>query len=132
MFQKHNAFTSARASYANIDLASRIQGASPHQLVMIMFDEGLKALDAMVLAANRNDFARYSEKQTRVLSVLHGLETSLDFDLGGEIATGLASIYREARRLVVLAGRDRITEPLTQARQMLGEISEAWEAIGGR
>ena len=132
MFQKHTQFGVARTRYANIDLASRVQGASPHQLVVIMFEEGLKALDAMVIAGDRNDFARYSEKQTRILAILHGLETSLDFDQGGEIATGLASIYREARRLVVVAGRERVTEPLTRARQMLGEISEAWGAIGSR
>lgn len=132
MFHKHSQFSNARASYANIDLASRVQGASPHQLIVIMFSEALKALDAMVVASERNDLVRYSEKQTRILSILHGLETSLDFETGGEIATGLASIYREARRLVVLAGRERQSEPLQRARHMLSEIAEAWETIGTR
>lgn len=123
-------FGSARASYQNIDLSSRIEGASPHRLVAILFDELLKTLDAMAAAADKRDLSQLGTRQARALSVLHGLESSLDMERGGEIAQSLASIYREARRLTLKAGRECDREQVMEVRSMLNEIAIAWEAIG--
>lgn len=122
----------ASASYKSVDLVSRIEGATPHQLVQVMYEELLKALDAMAVAVRRNDYAQRGERQSRALAILTALETSLDFDQGGEIATGLVAIYREARRLVVAAGRENDADRIRQARDMLFEISTAWDAITQR
>jgi flagellar secretion chaperone FliS len=120
----------AQARYQSVDLASRIEGASPHRLVGILFDELIKALDTMALACRKGDFVQRGASQARALSVLHGLEGSLDFDQGGAIARGLAAIYSEARRLVLEAGRENDAARAIQAREMLHEIASAWEAIG--
>lgn len=120
----------ARARYQSVDLASRIEGASPHQLVAIMYEELLKTLDAMALAAERGDHVQRGQRQARALAIVSGLETSLDFDQGGEIARGLAAIYREARKLIVAGGREQEPVSLRRAREMLGEIASAWAGIG--
>lgn len=120
----------ARARYQSVDLASRIEGASPHQLVAIMFEELSRTLDAMAVAAERGDYVQRGQRQARALSIVSGLETSLDFEKGGEIARGLASIYREARRLIVAGGREREPVSVRNAREMLDEIAGAWTAIG--
>ena len=68
--------------------------------------------------------------QARAISLLHGLESSLDYARGGEIAENLGRIYREARRLIgPTPGVDR-QAALVQARDMLATVSSAWEAIG--
>ena len=130
MLMQRGHFKAARAHYQSVDLQSRIEGASPHQLVQILFEELLKALDAMAVAARRRDFGQRGERQSRALSILDGLETSLDFEKGGEIARGLAGIYRDARRLVVLGARDNDCERVNQAREMIAEVASAWGAIG--
>jgi len=122
-------FGAARAHYQTVDLSSRVEGASPHGLVAILFDELLKALDAMSVAMRARDYGQRGTRQSRALSILNGLETSLDLDGGGEIAVSLLAIYREARRLVLAAGRDNDEEQLTRARAMLAEIASAWQAI---
>ena len=130
MYVQRGQFGMAR--YRSVDLSSRIEGASPHQLVQLLFDELLKAMDAMAAAMARRDFGRRGERQARALSILSGLETSLDFEQGGEIAGGLAAIYREARRLLIAAGREGDGAPLERARAMIAEIASAWEGIGVR
>jgi flagellar secretion chaperone FliS len=132
MYVARGQFGAAKARYQRVDAVSRVEGASPHQLVSILYDELLQALDAMSVAMARRDFSMRGDRQARALRLLSGLETSLDFDGGGEIATGLAKIYREARRLVIAAGRDNDMARVQQAREMLGEVSEAWTAIGRR
>jgi flagellar secretion chaperone FliS len=130
MFVPRGQFGLARARYQNVDLRSRIEGASPHQLVAILFEEALRALDAMAAAAERGDFVQRGERQSKALRIIHGLETSLDFEQGGEVARGLAAIYAEARRLTIAAGRDDEPAKIRQARDMLAEIAGAWSEIG--
>lgn len=118
--------------YAAIDTDSRVEGATPHQRVRILFDELLLALDAAALALRAGDRSKAGDKQTRALTILHALETSLDFKRGGEIAVSLATIYREARRRMLDAMATNNAEPMDQARGYIGEIAGAWNQIGAK
>ncbi|WP_242125241.1 flagellar protein FliS [Sphingobium sp. Sx8-8] len=132
MFYNHSGFGGGAAArrYAAVHSGSRIEGATPHALVKVLFDELLLALDAAALAERNGDRIKVSDKQARAMSILFALESSLDFDKGGDIATGLAQIYREARRLLLAGAKGRTAEPVEQARAMIGEIAEAWNQIG--
>lgn len=130
MYMAQSRFGAARARYQTVDLSSRIEGASPHGLVAILFEELLKSLDALSVAWERKDFTQRGARQSRALSILHGLEASLDVEKGGEVAQSLAAIYSEARRLVIAAGKHNDPGAVKRARDMLGEIATAWEAIG--
>jgi flagellar protein FliS len=132
MFYNHGSFGGGMAArrYAAVHSGSRIEGATPHALVKVLFDELLLALDAAALAERNGDRIKVSDKQARAMSILFALESSLDFDRGGDIATGLAQIYREARRLLLTGAKERKPEPVEQARVMIGEIAEAWNQIG--
>ncbi len=131
MYQ-YGKFRAGTARYQSVDISSRIEGATPHQLVQIMYEELLKALDAMAFATSRGDYIKRGEHQSKVLAVLTGLETSLDFDKGGQIAVDLVAIYREARRLVIAGGREGDARLVMQTREMIQEIATAWDAIGRR
>ncbi len=132
MYAMRGQFGMAKARYQRVDVASRVEGANPHQLVTILYDELLKALDAMAAAMARVDYVQRGERQARALRLISGLETSLDFEQGGDIAIGLAKIYREARRLTIAAGRENDVKLVERAREMLGEVAQAWEQIGNR
>jgi flagellar protein FliS len=121
---------SATRRYAAVHAGSRIEGATPHSLVKVLFDELLFAMDAAALAERQGDRAMAADKFARVLSILHALESSLDFEKGGDIAVGLAQIYREARRLTIVSAQDRTPDELTKARTMIAEIADAWTKIG--
>ena len=131
MYQ-NSKFRAGTARYQSVDISSRIEGATPYRLVQIMYEELLKALDAMAFATARGDYVQRGQHQAKVLAVLTGLETSLDFDKGGQIAIDLVAIYREARRLVVAGGRESDAGLVTRARDMIQEIASAWDAIGKR
>ncbi|MFD1106774.1 flagellar export chaperone FliS [Sphingobium olei] len=120
----------AARRYAAVHSGSRTEGATPHGLVKILFDELLLAMDAAALAERNGDRTKVSDKQARAMSILFALESSLDFEKGGDVATGLAQIYREARRLLLTGAQERSTEPVERARAIVGEIAEAWDQIG--
>jgi flagellar protein FliS len=129
MFMANGQFGSARTRYRNIELQGKVDGASPHKLIAVLFDELLKSLDACKVAVERGDVGRTHDRQARALSILQALDASLDFEKGGDLAKSLSSIYREGRRLVTLGVRERRADPITQARVMIGEIASAWESI---
>jgi len=126
-------YASAKQHYTTIDLGSKIEGATPHQLIAVLYEELLKTLDALAvgLAAN-GTLSREGaiKRRSRTNSILQGLEGSLDHAQGGEIAGGLAAIYREARRLVGEAVTQSDPKPIIQAREMIAEIADAWARIG--
>ncbi|HZV18885.1 MAG TPA: flagellar protein FliS [Sphingobium sp.] len=116
--------------YVAVDTGSRAEGANPHQLVKMLFDELLLSLDAAALALRGGDRAQCLDRQTRALAILHALETSLDFERGGEIAVNLAVVYREARKRTLEATAQHRAEPMEQARAFIADIADAWGRIG--
>ena len=123
----------AKRRYATVDIGSKIEGASPHQLIVVLYEELIKTLDTLAvgLAANGTLTGEgVIKRRSRANSILLGLEGSLDHSQGGEIARGLAAIYREARRLVGVAAAQSDPKPIIQAREMIAEISDAWSRIG--
>lgn len=130
MTMAQHRFKAARESYSNIDITTRIQDASPHRLVAILYEELLRSLDAMTAAIARGEQQAAGNCQSRALSILHGLRASLDMDKGGEVALNLDAIYGEASRLVVHAGRECDATGVKTVRDMIGEIGSAWAVIG--
>jgi flagellar protein FliS len=119
-------------SYKAVDTASRVEGASPHDLVVILFDELLLRLDAAIRHAQRGESVPMIQARARASAIVIALEESLDFEKGGELALALARIYREAsRRINEAMSVDRV-DLLISARQMLAEIAEAWRTIAPR
>lgn len=130
MYQAAGYAGAAMKRYAAVHAGSRIESASPHGLVKILFDELMLAMDAAALALDHGDAAKANDKQVRALSIVHALEASLDFDRGGDIAISLAQIYRETRRRLIVAFNDRSSADVRQAHALIAEIAEAWDRIG--
>lgn len=119
-------------SYQAVDTVSRVEGASPHQLVVILFDELLLRLDAAIRHAERGEAVPMIQARARASAIVMALEESLDFEKGGELALALARIYREASRRINAAMSPDKVDVLMSARQMLAEIAEAWKRIAPR
>lgn len=127
MLQAHQQF---KRQYQEVGIRSRVEGANPHQLVQILFDELIVALDLGERSIKSGDHAKKSAQLSRALSILHALESSLDHDAGGSIAEGLGTIYRHARREIVSAIVRSKPEHVRAAAEPLTEIATAWRQIG--
>lgn len=129
MYRGASHFGGAGARYRNIENQSRVEGASPHKLIEILFEELLRAVDATKIAMERGDIARQADRQARALSILQALDASLDVERGGEIAVNLSAIYRQGRKLIATGTREKRPDMIERAREMLAEIAVAWNQI---
>ncbi len=115
--------------YRAVDVSSKVEGASPHRLVSILYEELIQAMALMKQAVRRDDRAHRNQAGTRALMVVQALDGSLDLDKGGEVARALRSVYGEVKRLLGL-GRDNDADAIGRAQGMIGELAEAWGKIG--
>jgi flagellar secretion chaperone FliS len=114
--------------YHQIDLASRIEGATPHALVAMLYSELAVALAVMRRAAAASDPARQREQHERASSILHTLEASLDRAHGGALADTLAVIYRQMRWRL-LAGRGGDLAAIDEVLAGVASLDTAWASI---
>ncbi len=119
-------------SYGAVDKTSRIAAANPHELVEILFEQLMLRLDRAVRCAERGDVAAMLQSRARASDILNALEESLDFERGGEIATALAIVYREASNRINDAHGADAGPMLQSARDIVAEIASAWSEIGKR
>ncbi|MEQ1725317.1 MAG: flagellar protein FliS [Sphingopyxis sp.] len=119
----------ACATYARIDLAARIHGASGHALVSILYEELDKVLGAISHAIRHNLMTLLTTHKTQFLMILHSLESGLNFDRGGAVALALARAYGTIRRDVML-GIDAVDiAQIAVAHQAAKDIASAWASI---
>lgn len=116
--------------YQNVGRESHVSGASPHQLVDILFDELVLKLDQAVRFYRAGELGRALESRTKALAILSGLQTSLDHEKGGPLAAALMDIYVEASRRINQPPSEKLPEQIESSKAMIVEIASAWKAIG--
>lgn len=129
MYQARSAAASP-AAYRSVDLASRVEGASPHGLVTILYEELLGALGVARAALRQGGTPHRVDGIPRALTILAALEGGLDFDQGGEVARTFAQVYRGLKAQVAAGARARDAAALDEARRMIADLAGAWSAIG--
>lgn len=67
-----------------------------------------------------------SKNVTRSLTTIYGLQTSLDFDKGGKIATGLFQLYEYCRVQIISGFTKSINDGIIKAKKALDQILSAW------
>ncbi len=124
------AYAPRSADYSDVALASLIEGASPHRLVEILYDELLKSLDSLAAADARGLQGQAAKARTRAKTILAGLDAGLDLDAGGELGTILRRFYRGG--LAMLARPERAADEMNVLRTQIADIAASWSAIGVR
>lgn len=115
------------SDYSDVALASLVDGASPHRLVEILYDELLKTLDLMLLASAKGMVPQAARARTKAVTMLAGLDSGLDLAAGGELAVTLRRFYRGAAQTL---GRAEVGEDeLDRLRVSIAEVAESWRAI---
>ncbi|MCP4285677.1 MAG: flagellar export chaperone FliS [Gammaproteobacteria bacterium] len=120
---------SALSEYASVSVTSRIEDATPHRLIQMLM-EG--ALDKIATAKGHMLHKNMSEKGRHIswaISIISGLQSSLDMEAGGEISANLDNLYDYMVRRLGQAGASNDTEILDEVSSLLLEVKSAWDVI---
>jgi flagellar secretion chaperone FliS len=119
----------ARNQYQSLELASRVEGASPHALVAILYEELLRALDVLGAGLRQSKDIAREPSAARSRSILTALSASLDFDQGGDVAQTLGGVYRAMTRQLAEAIADGDATKLSELRDGVATIAESWRRL---
>ena len=70
-----------------------------------------------------------SKNVSRSLTTIYSLQTSLDFDKGGEIAGNLAELYGYCIRKLLASNSGGNVDGVAETRRLIIPLAEAWNLI---
>jgi len=114
-------------AYREVSVRTATQG----KLIVMLYDEALKQLDAAVtlLKDNTRQLDRVHNSLIKTQDIVTELMAGLDFDRGGEIARNLMSLYVFFNEKIREGNLKKDSEPLTQVRAFLADLRAAWIQI---
>lgn len=119
-------------SYANGANAYRknaAMGASPVQLVVMLYDGALRFAEEGKRAMIEKNYEVQNEKLQRAQKIVMELMGSLDFEKGGEIAKNLLGLYEFTLNELIEGNITDSPERIGNAQSTLRELREAWVVI---
>ena len=118
-------------AYKNANREAVVESDDPQALIMLLLDELLRAMRGYVSGVSKNDSKemRKNDQFTRSLTMLYGLQSSLNFDEGGEIAENLFRLYEYARVQLLHTSQTGETDGTQVAISSISEIREAWSVM---
>lgn len=119
----------ARA-YARVGVESGVMSASPHKLIVMLFDGGIGFIRAARLHMQAGRVAAKGEAISKAIDVVGGLSSALDHERGGELAGRLESLYDYVSDLLLKANLENSVARLDEAERLLADIASAWREIG--
>ena len=119
---------------------------SSHEIVKTLMKELVNSMQKIVLdiqderkrkqdnflpdKAFEEKHARHKSKNlSKSLSIIYGLQTSLDFEKALDIATNLFQLYEYCRHEIIKGFSKKIEDGIIKAIDVIKQIMEGWEVI---
>ncbi|MGL5698406.1 MAG: flagellar export chaperone FliS [Kluyvera sp.] len=117
-------------SYAQIHLQSQLKGASPHQLISMLFDGAYSSILKAKIFFDNGNVAKRGEMISKAINIIdNGLRASLDYEKGKEIALQLDQQYEYMSRTLLQANLKGNPEALSHVAELLLNLSTTWKEI---
>jgi len=132
--QEKTVYTNSRNAahaYANVGLETGVVAASPHQLIIMLYEGAELAVRMAIKHMNEGDTVKKSAAITKASNIiLDGLSAALNPQQGGDIALQLGALYNYMNDRLMLAHVKNQTAPLEEVQGLLRELHGAWQQIG--
>lgn len=118
-------------AYAKVGLETGVIAASPHKLIVMLFEGAITSINNATAHMKTGDFAAKGRAITKaVLIIDEGMRASLDKKAGGEIAANLDSLYAYIIQCLMRGNLRNDQVLLDEALTLLTDLKSAWDAIG--
>lgn len=121
----------AAQAYSQVGLETGVAAASPHRLILMLYDGALRAIAE---AASHLAAGRIPDKGLAISKAIgiidEGLKASLDRTQGGAMTEHLYELYDYMNRRLLLTSLRNERSGLDEVTALLTELRAAWAAIG--
>jgi flagellar secretion chaperone FliS len=106
-----------------------VNGASPLQLVIMLYDGAIRFMEAGKYGIEQNDLEIQNKNLQKAQKIILELMSCLDMDKGGEIATNLLALYTYVLNELVEANVGDKVEPVDRCIKILCDLRESWVEV---
>jgi flagellar protein FliS len=118
-------------AYGKVGIDASVSTASPHQLIVLLFEGARQAIVVARSGIETGDLARKGKAITKAIDIiLNGLRASLNTMEGGPLAENLYALYDYMARRLLHANMHNDVAALNEVLGLITEIHEAWMDIG--
>lgn len=103
-----------------------VNGASPLQLVIMLYDGALRFMDAGRRAMEERNIDAQNTNLQKAQKIVLELASCLDMRQGGEIAENLFALYTYCYNQLVAANIEDDPALIDQATRVLSDLRESW------
>jgi flagellar protein FliS len=122
----------ALRQYGAVGVSSAVEEASPHRLIQMLMEGALARIAAAIGHLERGEVTDKGRNIGLAISIIGGLQASLDQDRGGEVAGSLDRLYDYLTRRLVEANVSNDRAALEEAHRLVGTLKSAWDEVPGR
>lgn len=105
---------------------SAVAGASPLQLVVMLYDGCLRFMEAGKRAIQDRDLEKQNDSLQRAQRIIAELMSTLDMEKGGDVSQNLLSLYTFAYNRLVEANIEDNPDYVDHAIQVMSGLRESW------
>ena len=117
--------------YQQIGLETDINNASPHGLIVMLYDGAIEAIRRSKTYLEIGDVEMKTKSVDKALRIItDGLNTSLDVNAGGALAQQLLALYDYISKELILANVQNNPERMDSCIGLLDDLRSAWLEIG--
>jgi flagellar protein FliS len=125
-----NRSTASAGAYRTVGVETGVAGASPHQLVTMLFDGFNTAIAEARSALAQGQVEAKCKALTRALRIVdEGLKAPLDA-AGGNLSENLSSLYGYVALRLTQANLNNDVAALDECVKLMEPVRSAWLAIG--
>lgn len=122
--------TYASQAYKAVSVNTTVDGATPHRLILMLYDGLLRHLRLAKAYMQKGDLAAKATSVSKAISIIdQGLRASLDEEKGGEIAKHLRMLYDYSERQLVHANARNDVATLDEVINLFEPLRAAWHGI---
>ncbi|MCB1762225.1 MAG: flagellar export chaperone FliS [Gammaproteobacteria bacterium] len=121
--------SNALSEYNSISVTGGVEDATPHRLIQMLMEGALDKIATAKGHILHRDMAEKGRHISWAISIVGGLQNSLDMEAGGEISANLDTLYDYMIRRLVEAGVQNDPAILDEVSSLLLEVKSAWDVI---
>ncbi|RDE22397.1 flagellar export chaperone FliS [Motiliproteus coralliicola] len=115
--------------YNKVGVKSGVDQATPHRMVQMLLEGALTRIAIAKGHMERNELAQQGEEIGKAITIVGGLQATLDPEKGGDVAGNLDYLYDHIAQGLMQANSESSTDKLDQITNLLIEIKSGWDAI---
>ena len=120
-------------AYATVGLETGVAAASPHKLVVMLYDGVIVSLLSAINNIKSSNVAAKGAAISKAITIIdNGLRASLDKKAGGEIAANLDALYDYMSRRLLEANIKNDVAIIEEVHGLMSDLRGAWVQIGDK